>query len=279
MNVTGLRLNRPNLIQLLGRLDDYTTLMTDCSTARHQWTGRRCAMVGKRTSRLFSVTGFRLAMASWIAADFVAGVARNFGRMLPRLGAVRQSGHINYYSTQSLRTLLSGGRIAPGRSNYDYVNDQKSGSYMRLHPRLRFGRIVNRSNVFQNIAFVFCVLFGLALIANTERADDGGWFWYSFFFDSGKHLYADMHLALQPLYVLETSAFMAVMGKGWLVSKIPAVLHLVAYCLAFLYWSGGPPFRRAQGDLLACSFFISSPLRRTFSATTMCSPIALCSTR
>jgi hypothetical protein len=46
---------------------------------------------------------------SWIAADFVAGVARNFGCTVPRLGAVKQSEHINYFSTQSLRALLVSG--------------------------------------------------------------------------------------------------------------------------------------------------------------------------
>jgi Methyltransferase domain len=49
------------------------------------------------------------ARGSWIAADFVAGVARNFDRTVPRLGAVKQSEHINYYSTQSLHLLLAGG--------------------------------------------------------------------------------------------------------------------------------------------------------------------------
>ena len=46
---------------------------------------------------------------SWIAADFAAGMARNFGRTVPRLGAVKQSEHINYFSTQSLQALLTGG--------------------------------------------------------------------------------------------------------------------------------------------------------------------------
>jgi Methyltransferase domain len=46
---------------------------------------------------------------SWIVADFAAGVARNFGRRVPRLGAVKQSEHINYFSTQSLQALLTGG--------------------------------------------------------------------------------------------------------------------------------------------------------------------------
>jgi hypothetical protein len=124
--------------------------------------------------------------------------------------------------------------------------------------QLRPGRIVNRTNLLQTIAFVVCVLFGLALIANLEPANEGVWFWYSVFFRSGRHLYADMHLALQPLYVLETSAFMAVLGKGWLVSRIPAVLHLVAYCLALLLLVRRSTFSDAQkAILLACSFFVS----------------------
>ena len=129
---------------------------------------------------------------------------------------------------------------------------------MPLHSRLRLGRIVNRSNLFQNIAFAFCVLFGLALIASTQNAEEGSWFWYSFFLDSGKRLYADMHMVLQPLLALETNAFMAVLGKGWLVSKIPAALHLVAYCLALLLLvrqSDLSDVRKAI--VLACSFFVS----------------------
>lgn len=57
--------------------------------------------------------------SSWIAADFVAGVARNFGRTVPRLGAVKQSEHINYFSTQSLQELLTGGgfRIVTTRAD------------------------------------------------------------------------------------------------------------------------------------------------------------------
>jgi Methyltransferase domain len=46
---------------------------------------------------------------SWIAADFIAGVARNFGRTVPRLGIIKQSEHINYFSTQSLQALLAAG--------------------------------------------------------------------------------------------------------------------------------------------------------------------------
>ncbi|GLD18438.1 hypothetical protein Mkiyose1385_25370 [Mycobacterium kiyosense] len=119
-------------------------------------------------------------------------------------------------------------------------------------------RIANQSNLYQNISFAFCVLFGLAMIANTHAASDGVWYWYSVFFAAGKHLYSDMHLVLQPVYVLETSAFMAVLGKGWLVSKIPAVLHLVAYCLALRLLMRRTSLSDAgKGIVLACAFFVT----------------------
>lgn len=56
---------------------------------------------------------------TWIAADFVAGAARNFGLALPRLGAVKESEHINYFSQQSLRALLAAGGFKVVCSNAD----------------------------------------------------------------------------------------------------------------------------------------------------------------
>ncbi|WP_156781293.1 hypothetical protein [Mycobacterium gordonae] len=115
-----------------------------------------------------------------------------------------------------------------------------------------------RHNAFLIGAFVFCIAFGLALIANTFPPAEGVWFWYSYFFTSGKRLYSDMHLALQPLYVLETSSFMSLFGNGWLVSKIPAVLHLVAYCLALFMLVRQVNLTDARRAILyCCSFFVS----------------------
>jgi hypothetical protein len=106
--------------------------------------------------------------------------------------------------------------------------------------------------------FTFCVLFGVAMIANTQQAGDGGWFWYATLLHGGKRLYADMHLALQPLFVLETASFLELMGNGWLVSKIPAVLHLVAYCLGLLLLCRYSDLSDRQKALfLGCGFFIS----------------------
>ncbi len=85
------------------------------------------------------------------------------------------------------------------------------------------------------------------------------WFWYSYFLDSGKRLYADLHMPLQPLFVLETSAFTALLGKGWLLSRIPGVLHLVGYCLGLLLLVRQTKLSDAHKAILfACSFFVST---------------------
>jgi hypothetical protein len=180
--------------------------------------------------------------------------------MAPLSGPRSQTINEAYTSTTFQRTLdASGAQLPLGDQAMITSTISKVGSSpIRLHSRLRLGRIVNRSNLFQNIAFVFCILFGLALIACTHTAEEGSWFWYSFFLDGGKRLYADMHMVLQPLVALETNAFMAVLGKGWLVSKIPAAINVVAYCLALLLLVRQSNLSDARKAIvLACSFFVS----------------------
>jgi hypothetical protein len=110
----------------------------------------------------------------------------------------------------------------------------------------------------QNLMFLFCVLFGLAMIADTQTAADGVWFWYAAFLHGGQRLYSGMHLALPPLFALEASFFLGLFGKGWLVSKIPAALHLIAYCFAFLLLVRRSKLSDAQKALvLGCAFFVS----------------------
>ena len=107
-------------------------------------------------------------------------------------------------------------------------------------------------------AAAFCAAFGLLLIVETHGAGDGTWFWYAEFFREGHRLYSGMHLALQPLFVLETSAWMALAGKGWLVGKVPAVLHLVAYVLALvLLLRYARLTDRQRAGALLCGFFVS----------------------
>lgn len=43
---------------------------------------------------------------AFVVADFATGVARNFGYAIPRLGIVKESEHINYFGSRSMRVLL-----------------------------------------------------------------------------------------------------------------------------------------------------------------------------
>jgi hypothetical protein len=115
-----------------------------------------------------------------------------------------------------------------------------------------------RETLYQGLMFLFCVLFGLALIANTQTSGDGGWYWYATLFCGGKRLYSDLHLALQPLFVLETASFLALLGNGWLVSKGPAVLHVVAFCVGLgLLARSSKLSDLEKAIVLAAAFFVS----------------------
>jgi hypothetical protein len=129
---------------------------------------------------------------------------------------------------------------------------------MPLNPMRRILSAFDRNSLFQTLTFLFCFLFGIALIVNTQAAGDGGWYWYSVLLHNGSRLYADLHLALQPLFVLETSFFLTLLGKSWLASKAPAVLHLLAYCLGLLLLARASNLSdRQKAVVLACAFFSS----------------------
>ncbi len=107
------------------------------------------------------------------------------------------------------------------------------------------------------LATAICVTFGVALIANTQLACDGGWFLYAVLHHSGTRLYRDLHLVLQPLAVLEAEWWMSLVGKGWIVSKIPALLHLVAFTAAISLIAAKSRLAAfQQAIVIACIFFV-----------------------
>jgi hypothetical protein len=111
--------------------------------------------------------------------------------------------------------------------------------------------------MYQNLAILFCVLFGLAIIVNVELAGNPMWFWYAALFHGGAKLYADLHLALQPLFVLETDAWMQLAGHKVLAMEILSVIHLVALCLGMkllVRESTWPDWQK--GILLASTFLV-----------------------
>lgn len=78
----------------------------------------------------------------------------------------------------------------------------------------------------QGGAVAVCVLLGLALIANTQMEGEASWFWYAVLLQHGVRLYRDLHLALQPLFVLETDGWMRLFGGSAVGMGVKSLLHV-----------------------------------------------------
>jgi hypothetical protein len=93
-------------------------------------------------------------------------------------------------------------------------------------------RRISSSAVLQGIAIAGCVLFGLAMIANNQMGGEGMWFWYDNAFLSGAKVYSQLHIALQPFYLLESAAWMRLVGRNLLALESLSLLHIFAMCAA-----------------------------------------------
>ncbi len=80
-------------------------------------------------------------------------------------------------------------------------------------------------NPYQMLAILLCLVLAVAMILNTEMSGEAMWFWYATVFRQGVKLYADLHFALQPLFVLETAAWTRIFGDNLVIYEIPAVFH------------------------------------------------------
>ena len=112
--------------------------------------------------------------------------------------------------------------------------------------------------LYQSLAVLFCLLFGVAMVLNNQMGGEAMWFWYSTLFHSGAKLYADLHLALQPLFVLETDVWMRIFGSTLIAYEFPSILHILAACFAMflvLRESDWPDWQKAV--VLAGSFALT----------------------
>ena len=101
----------------------------------------------------------------------------------------------------------------------------------------------------------FCFLFALALIANIQPNGDGLWFWYASSVLQGQKLYTDLHLNLQPLFVLLTAGFIKVLGPGWLAFKVFPALQAMVFCLELYLVARFIPLKSWQRGLLLTAVF------------------------
>lgn len=100
----------------------------------------------------------------------------------------------------------------------------------------------------QLLAFLFCFLFGAAMVANIQLEGDAEWFWYATLLHHGVRLYADLHFPLQPLFPLEVSGWMQLVGKSNLAYQSLSLVHIFLFCLVTLLLlreSRWPDWRKA----------------------------------
>ncbi len=140
--------------------------------------------------------------------------------------------------------------------------------------------VIARSRILPELAAVFCLIFGLAYIANIHPVGDGLWYWYATSLRDDQKLYSDLHFNLQPFFVLLTAAGQKMFGSGWLASKVMPSIQLAAFVImlrAIVRRAPWKPWERAVlllavfGIMIASSFFrfddyhITTNLFETFS--------------
>ena len=90
------------------------------------------------------------------------------------------------------------------------------------------------ASLYQILAIALCVLLGAAMILNNQMGGEAMWFWYARTFHHGVRLYSDLHIALQPLFILMTDAWMNLFGVRLAVTQIPSLLEILIMCAGLL---------------------------------------------
>ena len=88
--------------------------------------------------------------------------------------------------------------------------------------------------IYQGVAILFCILLGIAMILNNQMGGEAMWFWYASTFHHGVRIYSDLHIALQPLFILMTNAWMSLFGHRLVVTQLPSLLQICAMCAGLL---------------------------------------------
>ena len=107
----------------------------------------------------------------------------------------------------------------------------------------------------QMLSVSACFVFGILSILNIHSLNEGLWFWYARLISGGHRLYADMHLPLQPLFVLLNVWTLELLGIGWLAFKSLAVAQLFAYCVGLLLVADLAPWKDGQKAIVIASVF------------------------
>ena len=86
--------------------------------------------------------------------------------------------------------------------------------------------------LYQAFAILCCLVLAAVMILNTQMSGEAMWFWYGTVFDHGAKIYSQLHTALQPLFVLETGAWLRIFGKNLFLYETPSLIHAFVLSLA-----------------------------------------------
>ncbi len=118
-----------------------------------------------------------------------------------------------------------------------------------------------QSHRWSMLAALLCFGYGVAFTLNIHPIGDGLWFWYARLFREHHRLYADLHLPLQPLFVLLSAWGQDLFGIGWLASKVLAVVQLLVFCVGLWLIA-----RRVKGSDWQRALLVAAAFMMTITA-------------
>ena len=112
-----------------------------------------------------------------------------------------------------------------------------------------------KSRRWQVLSAFACFLYGIVSILNVHSLNEGLWFWYAHLIAGGHRLYADLHLPLQPLFVLLNVGALKLFGDGWLASKSLAIAQLLAFCVGLVLVADLARWKDGQKAIVIAAVF------------------------
>ncbi|WP_419804407.1 hypothetical protein [Terriglobus sp.] len=109
--------------------------------------------------------------------------------------------------------------------------------------------------LWQVLAVLFCIAFGLAHLLNVFTVGDGLWFWYASLVRSGQHLYSGLHMNQQPLFILLTAGALSWFGKSWIAFHIFPAIQVVLYSVGLMLVARYVPWRDRNRAMLILAAF------------------------
>lgn len=107
----------------------------------------------------------------------------------------------------------------------------------------------------QGLAAAGCFAVACLLVFLIHPEGDGSWYWYTVLFRSGRHIYSQLHLALQPLLVLEIACFQKLFGMSWIASLFVGLWNASLFLASLILLNRFNSWRDWQkAILLFCAF-------------------------